>query len=111
MKSLAILAMLIVANDDLQIQRELVTFTGLLVVVGFLQFFALVGQVVIYFRQAKIMTRQANSERAWLTAKVEDFDEPPRNSRIIWIEIPITNHGRTPARVAKVVVTPKLIPF
>lgn len=60
MKSLAIIAMLIAANDDQQIERKLVTFTGLLVIVGFLQFFALVGQVVIYFRQAKIMTRQAH---------------------------------------------------
>src|SRR5271155_2370125 len=47
-------------DDDAQIQGKLVTFTGLLVVVGFLQFGALVGQVVIYCRQAKIMARQRN---------------------------------------------------
>jgi len=44
----------------LGIQRKLAWFTGALVVVGFLQFFALVGQVTIYCRQAKIMTRQAH---------------------------------------------------
>jgi hypothetical protein len=48
------------ASDDADIQGKLVTFTKLLVVVGFLQFFALVGQVVIYCRQAKIMGRQAH---------------------------------------------------
>ena len=48
------------ASDDADIQGQLVTFTELLVVVGFLQFFALVGQVVIYCRQAKIMARQAH---------------------------------------------------
>jgi hypothetical protein len=48
------------ASDDADIQGKLVTFTKLLVVVGFLQFFALVGQVAIYCRQAKIMGRQAH---------------------------------------------------
>jgi hypothetical protein len=48
------------ASDDADIQGKLVTFTELLVVVGFLQFFALVGQVVIYCRQAKIMGHQAH---------------------------------------------------
>jgi hypothetical protein len=46
-------------NSDAQIQGMLVTFTGLLVVVGFLQFAALIGQVVIYCRQANIMVHQA----------------------------------------------------
>ena len=50
------------------------------------------------------------SERAWLTAKVENFDEPAANSKMIWIEVPITNHGRTPARVQKIVATSKVIP-
>jgi len=48
------------ASNDADIQGKLVTFTELLVVVGFLQFFALIGQVVIYCRQAKIMARQAH---------------------------------------------------
>lgn len=48
------------ANDDTEIQGKIETFTGLLVLVGFLQFFALIGQVVIYCRQAKIMERQAH---------------------------------------------------
>lgn len=47
-------------NDDAGLQGKLVTFTELLVVVGFLQFFALIGQVVIYRRQAKIMAYQAS---------------------------------------------------
>jgi hypothetical protein len=48
------------ASNDTEIQGKIKTFTGLLVVVGFLQFFALIGQVVIYCRQAKIMARQAH---------------------------------------------------
>src|SRR5208282_5556306 len=38
-------------------------FTGLLVAVGFLQLCALIGQVVIYCRQAKIMARQAHEAK------------------------------------------------
>jgi hypothetical protein len=50
-------------NSDVEIQGKIKTFTGLLVFVGFLQFFALIGQVVIYFRQAKIMARQAHEAK------------------------------------------------
>jgi len=48
------------AGDDAEIQGKIETFTGLLVIVGFLQFLALIGQVVIYCRQARIMERQAH---------------------------------------------------
>jgi hypothetical protein len=50
------------------------------------------------------------SERAWLTAKVLDFEEPPPKSNMIWIEIPISNHGKTPARVHSIAATSKLVP-
>jgi hypothetical protein len=64
---------------------------------------------------AEAALQQANhlvaSDRAWLTAKVLNFDEPTPNSMMIWIEIPITNHGRTPARVEKIVATSKLVPI
>jgi hypothetical protein len=46
--------------NDAEIQGRIKTFTRLLVVVGFLQFAALIGQVVIYCRQAIIMARQAH---------------------------------------------------
>ncbi len=63
--------MLVAANDDVQIQRKLVIFTGLLAFVGFLQFFALVGQVVIYCRQARIMQQQANIQAAGMRQWVD----------------------------------------
>src|SRR5579884_2354563 len=46
-------------DEQLVMQRDVTWLTGALVFVGFLQFFALVGQVVIYCRQAKIMAHQA----------------------------------------------------
>lgn len=46
------------ANENVKTQHYLVVFTGLLVVVGFLQFAALIGQITIYYRQAKIMEKQ-----------------------------------------------------
>lgn len=48
------------AEQNAQIQRRIAAFTRLLVFVGVLQFFALVGQVMIYRRQAKIMAHQAH---------------------------------------------------
>jgi hypothetical protein len=48
-------------HDDVDMQRKLVAFTGLLVDVGFLQLLAMIGQAVIYCRQAKVMTRQAQA--------------------------------------------------
>jgi hypothetical protein len=50
------------------------------------------------------------SERAWITAEAVNFEEPAPKSSIIWIEVPITNHGKTPARVKRVLVTPQFIP-
>jgi hypothetical protein len=47
-------------DNGADVQGQIKTFTGLLVVVGILQFGALIGQVVIYCRQAKIMARQAH---------------------------------------------------
>lgn len=52
-----------------------------------------------------------NSERAWLTARVENPDEQPPNSQIVWIEVPITNSGKTPGRIKKIKATSKLIPI
>jgi hypothetical protein len=50
------------------------------------------------------------SERAWLTVKVLNFEEPDPKSNMIWIEVPIINHGRTPARVNRIAATAKLVP-
>lgn len=47
-------------SNDAKIQGNIETLTALLVIVGFLQFCALIGQVVIYCRQAKIMALQAH---------------------------------------------------
>jgi hypothetical protein len=43
------------SGEDLKVQRQLARFTGLLVVVGFLQLIALIGQACLFFRQARIM--------------------------------------------------------
>jgi len=45
-------------NNEPDLEGKVVKFTGFLVIVGFLQFVALIGQVLIYCRQAKIMARQ-----------------------------------------------------
>jgi hypothetical protein len=68
-------------NEELGIQRELAWFTGALVVVGFLQFFALVGQVTIYCRQAKIMTLQAREmkrQRGYMRLTLKAINEQAR---------------------------------
>ena len=63
---------------------------------------------------AKAGHRQANhlvaSERAWLTVEVLNFEEPPPKSNMIWIEVAITNRGKTPARVQSIVATSKFVP-
>jgi hypothetical protein len=43
------------SSEELRIQEQLTRFTGLLVVVGFLQLLALVGQAFLFLRQARIM--------------------------------------------------------
>jgi hypothetical protein len=43
------------SGEDLKVQHQLARFTGLLVLVGFLQLIALVGQACLFFRQARIM--------------------------------------------------------
>lgn len=62
--------------------------------------------------KAALLNAQAvlDSERAWLTAEVLNFEEPPPKSTMIWIEVPITNRGKTPARFRRIAVTSKLIP-
>jgi hypothetical protein len=64
-------------------------------------------------RQANAVKKQTGhvvaSERAWLKAEVINPD-PPEDTRLIWIEIPITNRGKTPARVHNIEVTSKLVP-
>ena len=51
-------------NDDIEIQRKLVTFTGLLVLVGALQFIALVVQsIVFYFTLTAIQAAGAQTDR------------------------------------------------
>ncbi|MGA8150982.1 MAG: hypothetical protein WB952_08540 [Terriglobales bacterium] len=85
---------------------------------------AIIGALTLgaIWYQAREMTRATeemkkgtqtaiNSERAWLTAEVKNFDDPPPDSHMIWIEIPITNNGRTPARITRIAVTSKIIPF
>jgi hypothetical protein len=43
---------------------------------------------------AQVLVR---SERAWLTVKVENFDEPAAGDHMIWVEIPITTVEPQPA--------------
>jgi hypothetical protein len=63
---------------------------------------------------AEAALQQANhlvaSERAWLTAQVMDFPEPHKDSQLIWIPIPITNRGKTSARIDSILVASRLIP-
>jgi hypothetical protein len=37
-----------------------------------------------------------NSERAWLTAKTENRDDPPEHSLLIWIPVSMTKSWRDP---------------
>src|SRR5258708_11372186 len=46
-------------EDDLEIQRRLVQFTKYLVVVGFLQFFALIVQAIVFGFTLRVINRQA----------------------------------------------------
>jgi hypothetical protein len=89
--------------------------TALLVVVAAGTGWVIWKQTIETRKAAEAAKKSANalieSERAWLTAEVKNPDEPTPDSRIIWIEIPITNNGRTSARIKKVMVTSKLIPF
>lgn len=51
------------------------------------------------------------SERAWLTVTVENPEEPPEKAQFVWIEVPIANRGKTPARIKSVLATSKLVPI
>jgi len=51
-----------------------------------------------------------NSERAWLSVEIKT-PNPPYSPHIIWIDTPITNYGKTPARVKQILVTKKFVPF
>jgi hypothetical protein len=51
-----------------------------------------------------------DSERAWLTAEVLNFEQPQPKSNMIWIEVAINNRGKTPARVHSIVATSRLVP-
>ena len=61
----------------------------------------------MFWRQNNFFTE---SERAWLTATVTNFEQPSEHSHLVWIEIPIKNDGRTPARIKQIAVTNKLLP-
>lgn len=87
---------------------------GMLVIVGVFTFFVIGYQSWETRKSAKaaLLNAQAvlNSERAWLTAEVLNFGEPPENGKLIWIEVPITNCGKTSARLVRIAVTSKLVP-
>jgi len=84
------------SQDAINIERRLTTFTGYLVVVGFLQFLVLCAQAVLFFQQKRIMGQHkasleqlataagnnalaakasadalVNSERSWVIPEVE----------------------------------------
>jgi hypothetical protein len=52
-----------------------------------------------------------NAERAWLTVEVENFAEPKDGFPFIWVNATITNNGKTPARVKRIVMTKKQLPI
>src|ERR1700678_1425432 len=89
--------------------------TGLLVLVAAGTGWVIWKQTIETRKAADAALKNADamiaSERAWLTATVESFGEPLAGTKMIWIEVPIKNHGRTPARVKKDTSTSKLISF
>jgi len=52
----------------------------------------------------------AASERAWLTVDVLLSQAPEPESKLVWIDVPITNRGKTPARMHSIKAMPKFIP-
>jgi len=103
------------AEQDLEIQRELTLFTGLLVVVGFLQFLALLGTLGVVGLQAKLMGTHAehlatvasaaslnakaliNAERPWVMVQTEVMmGDDPRKTEF---KLSAFNYGKSPAHI------------
>lgn len=78
MKYLLLLSL--IANDDLKVQQELAWFTGALVLVSFLQFLALVGQAILFFRQARIMEQHRTSLEQLAKAAANNAEAASKNA-------------------------------
>ena len=95
------------SNEDSQIQGRLETFTGLLVVVGFLQVGVLLMQWWIIRRQTALFS---NSERAWLIITPRNWNPDlaaidPKVAGPIPLnvfEATVKNIGRTPGQVIEI---------
>lgn len=100
-------------DENMRVQRSVARYTGLLVMVGLATAIAIFWQSLETRRAAQAASKSAaalvNAERAWLTAKVENIH--PDGSQLIHIGIPITNNGRTSAKVKTIRVTRRLVPF
>ncbi len=98
------------SNEDEEIQREVRTFTGLLVVVGFLQAGILLMQWWIFKRQTDHF---GNVDRAWIQVVVQKIQglKPSYNDfDNVWIWPDIMNRGKTPARIMKMVMRAHRMP-
>ena len=78
---------------------------------------AIVWQAIETRRAAQAASKSVvaviNSERAWLTVKIENFNTPKKTDDpkpFISISAVITNHGKTPARTKKIFITKCQIP-
>lgn len=68
------------SDDDEKIQRQLALFTGLLVLVGFLQVAALVWQAFLFWRQAGIMREHKTSLEQLAKSAIDNAESARKNS-------------------------------
>jgi hypothetical protein len=66
--------------EELNVQQQLARFTGLLVVVGFLQLLALVGQAFLFLRQARIMGQHRVSLEQLAEAASDNAEAAKKNA-------------------------------
>jgi hypothetical protein len=99
------------ANENLRIQWILTLFTGLLVLVGFLQAITLIWQAVVFSRQTKATEKAAkaakdsadglvNSERAWIVVENAAAENPSFGK--LAARPFIMNSGKTIARIKRI---------
>ena len=66
--------------EELEVQRGLTRFTGLLAVVGVLQLFVLLGQTILFRRQTKIMGQHKTSLEQLATAAIDNAVAASKNA-------------------------------
>src|ERR1700674_386206 len=87
-------------NKEIEIQRQLAKFTKYLVWVGVFQFAALIGQAIVFFRQAGIMKQHKVSLEQLARAAADNADAASKNAEFSRLNAAATEQTATAAKVS-----------